>query len=194
MLRSLTVFYEYISPQIFKKWAKPYLKIFFEKVFKFFGLKLRIFWTLIVLKISWLATRFIFELIGVGKWGMLRILMNHKHLKMFLCKSWSTKHSLFVVYFTKNCTAVKVLTFDMNGQSGSNTLLPLPASASTKICCFYRFDFHIPGSNTVSRDWRCCVIDVFKRSSNSSSSLIAMDNFSNMAIFPCITKQIWLSN
>ena len=31
-----------ISPQILKKWAKPYLKIFFEKVFKFFGLKLTI--------------------------------------------------------------------------------------------------------------------------------------------------------
>ena len=66
ILCSLTVFYEYILPQILKKWAKPYLKIFFEKVFKFFGLKLRIFWTLIVLKISWLATWFIFELMRVG--------------------------------------------------------------------------------------------------------------------------------
>ena len=40
----------------------------------------------------------------------------------------------------KNCTTVKLLTFDMIGQSGSGrgTLLPPPASASTstKICRF----------------------------------------------------------
>ena len=62
---------------------------------------------------------------------------------MFLCKWWSIKHSLFVVHFTKNCTAFKFLTFDMNGQMKADTLLPLPAS--TKIFPFLCFRFHIPG-------------------------------------------------
>ena len=57
-----------------------------------------------------------------------------------------TKHLVFVEYFTKNCTTFTFLTFDMNGQSGSGTLLPLPdpLSASTKIFRFHRFRFRLP--------------------------------------------------
>ena len=46
------------------------------------------------------------------------------------------KHFLIKLYFRKNCT-FKFSTFDKNGQNGSGTFLPLPASTSTKICRFY---------------------------------------------------------
>ena len=51
--------------QIFKKWQKPDLKIFLRKSLNFSS-KTENFLTLIILKMSWLATWFIFELIGVG--------------------------------------------------------------------------------------------------------------------------------
>ena len=35
----------------------------------------------------------------------------------------------------------------MKGQSGNGTLLPLPASASTELCRFHHFCFHIPATN-----------------------------------------------
>ena len=49
--------------------------------------------------------------------------------------------------------------------------------------CSFLFFFSSGKSrlNSVLRDCRCCVIDVFKRSSSSSSSLSALDKFLNIA-------------
>ena len=90
---------------------------------------------------SWLATWFIIELVGVGADPNLSEPQAFKTVFFLHVILW-IKHSLFVVYFTKNCTTFKFSTFDMNGQSGSGTLLPLPplrkfavstASASTSL-------------------------------------------------------------
>ena len=112
--------------QIFKKWAKLYLNIFLRKSLNF-RTKIENFWTLKILEMSWLAAWFIFKLVGVGA---APDLCEPQVFKMFLCKWWAVRLSLLVIYFTKNCTTPKFLTFNMNGQSGSATLLPFPASAS----------------------------------------------------------------
>ena len=41
--------------------------------------------------------------------------------------------------------------------------------------------------NSISRDWRWTVIDVFKLSSHSSVLSTTLDNFSKIATFSCIT-------
>ena len=55
---------------------------------------------------------------------------------------------------------IQILTFDMNAQSGSCTLVPLPASASTKSCHFHRLRFHIPADHTATIRFANFVISV----------------------------------
>ena len=76
--------------------------------------------------------------------------MNRKSLETFFANDglsnihfWSKIH--------EKCATFKFLTFDMNGQNGSEsgTLLPHPSSTSTKIC--YLFRFRIP-ANYIHRE------------------------------------------
>ena len=100
----------------------------------------------------------------------------------------------------KNCTSVTFLTFDMNGQgeSESGTLLPLPASASMKICRFHRFRFQIPVGICKRFDTKaliswCALIGIKGISrKNSCSARIGKKLFSfawTLFVFSCI--KIW---
>ena len=74
---------------------------------------------------SWLATWFIFRVDRVGGAADLSEPQAFKNvsLQMMIDKTFIFRR---IQYFTKNCTTFKFLTFNMNGLSGSGTLLPLP--------------------------------------------------------------------
>ena len=78
---------------------------------------------------SWLATWFIVELIVVGAVPNLSEPQAFKNvsLQMIIDQTFPFRR-----IFCKKFHHIQVLTFDINGQSGSGniTLLPLPASAS----------------------------------------------------------------
>ena len=74
--------------------------------------------------------------------------------------------SNLVIYYTKNCTTFKFLTFDMRGQSRlveaeAEFFIPF-----TKTCRFHRFRFHIPGAKPPS-----CVVDRWQLDLKSNRSL-----------------------
>ena len=91
----------------------------------------------------WLATWFIFELIGVGAAPDLSEPQAFKNVSLQMVID---KRFTFRGIFLKKMHHIQFLTFDMNGQKGSEigTVLPLPASVSTKICRFHRFQLPFP--------------------------------------------------
>ena len=80
----------------------------------------------------------------------LSLIVNHKLLKRFLSKCCFIKN--FLLYsLQKIAPHLSFQRLIKNDQSGSGSLLPLPASSSTKIC---RFRFHVPGSKSMLQP--CC--------------------------------------
>ena len=75
-----------------------------------------------------------FELIGKGAAPDLSETQAFKNLslQMMIDRTFTFRNK-----FHKQLYTFKFWTFDMNSQSGSGTLLPLPASASTKSCRFH---------------------------------------------------------
>ena len=91
---------------------------------------------------SWLATWFIFELIGMGAAPDLSEPQAFKNvsLQMMMEKTFT-----FRSIFHKNLHRIQVFDVRYEWQSGSRsgTLLPLPASTSTQICRFHHFRFQL---------------------------------------------------
>ena len=80
--------------------------------------------------------------------------MNHKPLKTFLCKWWSIKHSLFVVYFSKDCTTFNFWRSICMDRVEAEWKRKLPAPASTKNCRFHRFRFQKKTKSTQHYTWQ----------------------------------------
>ena len=97
------------------------------------------------MKISWLAAWFIFEWIGLGAAPDLSELHGFKNvsLQMMIDQTFTFRR----IFFEK-LHHIQVLTFDINVQSGSGTLLllqlPLPRKFATFTASSIRFRFHIP--------------------------------------------------
>ena len=62
--------------------------------------------------------------------------------------------STFRRIFHKNLHHIQVFDVRYKWKNGNGTFLPLPASASTKICRFHRFRFQIPVYNIT----KCCIL------------------------------------
>ena len=102
---------------------------------------------------SWLATWLTFELIGVGAAPELSEPQAFKNVSLQMMVD---KTSTFCHIFYKKLHHNQIFDVRYDWQSGnvSDTLLPLPASAFTKICRFHRFQLHIPGYNIT----KCCIL------------------------------------
>ena len=91
---------------------------------------------------SWLATWFIFELIWVGAALDLSEPQAFKNVSLQMMIDQTI--IFFRRTFFKKLHLIQFFTFDINGQSGSHTLLPLPqkfAASTTSTSTI-----HIPGS------------------------------------------------
>ena len=117
------------------KLSKPYLKVFLRKSLNF-RTKVEIFWTFIIFKMSWLATRIIFELTGVGAAPDLSKPQAFKNvsLQLIIDQTFTFRRIFF-----ERLHHIQLLAFDTKGQIGRGTFLPLPVSASTSL--FQNFYF-----------------------------------------------------